>query len=131
VGKANWPEQHQANGTGKNLATGRRFKRVVRIVKRLRNEMADSKIGSAESISSYLIECLVWNVPNEKLAQDSYYGTVRSVLAFLFNNTRNYEDCKDWGEVSELTYLFTKHTKQKREMVHEFLDQAWEYVGYN
>lgn len=32
----NFPEQHYANGVSKNNATGRRYKRVVRILKRLK-----------------------------------------------------------------------------------------------
>jgi hypothetical protein len=49
----------------KNNATGGRFKRIVRVLKRLRNEMADHDVAAAKPIASYLIECFVWNVPNE------------------------------------------------------------------
>ncbi|WP_437284419.1 hypothetical protein [Sorangium sp. So ce406] len=36
----NWPEQHYDRGIAKNEATNRRFKRMVRIFKRLRADMA-------------------------------------------------------------------------------------------
>jgi len=38
-----------------NEATGRRFKGVTRILKRLRNEMADEGYEAAKSIPSYLV----------------------------------------------------------------------------
>jgi len=56
----NWPRQNYANGVEKNDATGRRFKAVTRILKRLRNGMVDEGYDAAEPIPSYLIECLVW-----------------------------------------------------------------------
>ena len=36
----NWPEQHYDHGVFKNTNTSRRYKRVVRILKTMRNEMA-------------------------------------------------------------------------------------------
>ena len=61
----NWPRQNYTTASTKNDATGRRFKAVVRILKRLRYEMVDNGHTVAEPIPSYLLECLVWNVPNE------------------------------------------------------------------
>jgi hypothetical protein len=37
----NFPDQHYRNGCAKNDQTGRRYKRVARILKRLRNHMAE------------------------------------------------------------------------------------------
>ena len=59
----------------KNDATGRRFKAVVRILKRLRNEMVDNGHKVAGPIPSYLIECLIWNVPNEGFGHDTSVPT--------------------------------------------------------
>ena len=56
------------NGFAKNSATRRNFKSVVRILKRLRNEMEDDGIVTAQPIPSYLIECLTWNVPDDKFS---------------------------------------------------------------
>src|SRR5690606_13217999 len=53
----NWPEQHYENGVGKNNATGRRYKRIVRILKTLSNEMSANGIKSAASAPSFLVEC--------------------------------------------------------------------------
>jgi hypothetical protein len=37
----NWPDQHYERGVEKNTATGRRFKAMVRALKRLENEMVE------------------------------------------------------------------------------------------
>lgn len=126
----NWPRQNYANGVQKNEATGRRFKAVTRILKRMRNEMADEGHKAAETIPSYLIECLVWNVPNEDLGHDTLRADVRHALAHLWNNTRTDETCKEWGEVNELKYLLRGGQPWNRQQVNTFLQAAWDYVGF-
>src|ERR1700694_2293105 len=68
----NWPDQNYENGVAKNQETGGRFKDVVRILKRLRNKMADERITAAHPIPLFLIECLVWNVLKEGFGHDTY-----------------------------------------------------------
>ena len=127
----NWPEQHYANGVEKNEATARRFKRVVRILKALSNEMAGAGIASAKSAPSFLIECLVWNTPNSSLQYSpSFVTTIREVLASLFNATLADHTCTEWGEVSEIKYLFRGSQPWSRESAHAFLRDAWDYIGY-
>lgn len=125
----NWPEQHYANGVKKNDATGRRFKDVVRILKRLRNEMDEQGIAAAKPIPSYLIECLAWNVPNEGFGHDTYTADIRYALAHLFNNTRQADDCKGWVEINELKSLFHISQPWTHEQTHAFVSAAWDYVG--
>lgn len=87
----NWHQHHYDNGVKKNTATNRRYKRVVRILKRVRIHMTDH--GSAEAkaasapASSFLIECLVYNCPATCFNQQegSYYEDVKSVVAHLFH----------------------------------------------
>lgn len=126
----NWPQQNYDNGVTKNDETGRRFKAVVRILKRLRNEMADENYDAAKPIPSYLIECLVWNVPNEGFGNDTLRADVRWALAHLWNNTRIDETCKEWGEINELKYLFRASQPWTRAQVNNFLQAAWDYIGF-
>lgn len=126
----NWPEQHYRNGVDKNTATGRRYKRAVRILKTLRNEMAESGIKAAEPIPSFLVECLVWNAPDSAFDYDSYHAMMRAVLANLYNQTMQEHQCKNWGEVSELKYLFNTAQPWTREQAHRFLGAAWDYIGF-
>lgn len=126
----NWPEQNYNNGVAKNDATSRHYKRVIRILKRLRYEMQDEGILAAKDISSFLIECLVFNAPNEAFQHDTYTEDVRYVIADLWNRTRKDEDCSGWGEVNELKYLFRPSQPWNRQQVNQFLQAAWDYIGF-
>lgn len=126
----NWPEQHYANGVNKNDTTGRRFKALVRILKRLRNKISDEGRTAAQDVPSFLIESLVWNVPNEGFGHGTYTSDVRWVLAHSYNNTRKDSDCAEWVEVNGIKYLF--HTAQPwtRAQAHAFISGAWDYIGF-
>lgn len=125
----NWPRQNYENGVQKNKETGLRFKVVTRILKRLRNEMVDKGYESAKPIPSYLIECLVWNVPKESLERDALKDDVRNAIAHLWNETRTDETCDEWGEINELKYLFRRQP-WTRGQVNNFLQAAWDYIGF-
>jgi len=126
----NWPEQNYQNGVTKNSQTGQRFKGLVRVMKRLRNEMAEAGIAAAKPIPSYLLECLVWNVPNDGFETGSYLADLRWNIAHLWNETKTESSCEDWGEINELKYLFGPSQPWTREQARAFLDAAWEYVGF-
>jgi hypothetical protein len=126
----NWPEQHYQNGVKKNKATSRAYKSLVRIIKSLCNEMSDQNIQQAKDVCGFLIECLVWNVPNSNFSHSDWTGDVRACLAHLFNNTKEEKNCIEWGEVSELIYLFRGGQKWTRQQAFLFIDKAWDYIGF-
>src|SRR5439155_500913 len=68
----NYPQQHYDNGVAKNLATSKRFKCVVRILKNLENQMV--KDNSSPVVASYLIESLAYNVPDHYLLDPYTWG---------------------------------------------------------
>lgn len=124
----NWPEQHYSNGVEKNKTTGMRYKSIVRILKKLSNEMADGRVAGG-NIPGFLIECLGWNVPNDRFQHQNYSDDVRSALVFLYQHTKTDDMCREWGEVSELKYLFRTFQKWSREEANAFTYAAWNYVG--
>jgi hypothetical protein len=126
----NWPQQNHDNGVARNTDSGRSYKRVIRILKRMRNKMQEEKIAGADNIASFLIECLVWNAPPEAFKRDTYSAILRHVITDVWNRTRKDEDCKDWGEVNELKYLFRTSQPWTREQANNFLAAAWNYIGY-
>lgn len=126
----NWPHQNYENGTAKNGATNTRFKKLVRVLKRLRYDMLGAKITVAEPIPSYLIECLVWNVPNSAFAADDYADNLRAILVHLYNSTQRDELCSEWGEVNELKYLFRPSQPWTRAAVNDFVLAAWQRAGF-
>lgn len=126
----NWPEQHYENGNEKNSRTGRRYRALARILKSLRNEMHDNNVAAAAPIMGFLNECLVWNVPNGNFGHTTYGDDLRSALVYLYENTQADDKCNEWGEVSELKYLFRPTQKWTRQQAHDFVLGAWHYVGF-
>jgi hypothetical protein len=126
----NWPDQHYENGVTKNSATSRRYKAIVRILKSLCIHMDESGITEARNLPGFLLECLVWNVPNSYFGHSTHSGDVRTSLAYLYKNTMADDDCQEWGEVSELKYLFRRAQQWTREQAHTFIGAAWNYIGF-
>jgi hypothetical protein len=124
-----WPNQHYENGVWKNSETSRGYKGVVRILKKLRHVMVEKGIASAEKIPGFQIECFVWNVTNDFLRHNSWDENVRASLLYLWSNTKTIETCNDWGEVSELKYLFRGSPPEKLRNAHAFILDAWSYIG--
>lgn len=126
----NWPEQHYDNGISKNKITGKKYKRVVRIIKNLSNEMEKAGYTSAKKVPGFLIECMVWNIPNSRFDYSTYKSIIRACLVYLYNNTNDDNKCSEWREVSELKYLFGPSQSWTRRDAHQFISDAWNYVGY-
>ena len=126
----NWPEQHYENGVAKNDETLRRYKRTVRIFKKLNNVMEENKIISENIISSFFIECLIWNVPNKYFNYDNHYDRVKEVIRYLYHQTKNDNNLNEWGEVSELKYVFRGVNRSVTD-ANDFVLKAWNYVGFS
>ena len=60
----NYPKRHKANGIAKNNNTSYQYKKLVRIMKHIKNEMVEDKKTDGDKITSFLVECLVYHVPN-------------------------------------------------------------------
>jgi hypothetical protein len=128
----NYPKQHLEQGTNKNDLTSRRYKRVVRILKRLENQMVkEQKIAE---VPSFLIESAIWNVPDDRFeVPASWADQVRGVLAYIFNGTRD-DQCvgsEEWLEANALKYLFLSGQNWDFRQAHEFAGAAWAYVGFD
>lgn len=124
----NWPQQHYDNGITKNDGTRRRYKRMVRVLKRLENGMVEK--GLIDEVPSYLIECLVYNVPNANFGGPRYVDDLRAVLAVIFNETLVGGNAGKWVEVNGLKWLFHPTQKWTRNQAHQFAGMAWDYVGF-
>lgn len=122
----NFPEQHYLNGVNKNKNTSMRYKKVVRILKRLKYKMIEDGY-QFDTISSFLIESLVWNVPDEYFNHSDLTEVVENSLRYLIEQTSE-ENCSEWGEVSELLYLFRSFRKFTLTEANTFLKEAYEYL---
>jgi hypothetical protein len=92
--------------------------------------MQDDGISEAHNIASFLIESLAWNAPAEAFQHETYSADLRYVVADIWNRTRKDEDCAEWGEVNELKYLFRPSQPWSRLQANQFLQAAWDYVGF-
>jgi hypothetical protein len=126
----NWPEQHSKFGILKNTATGSRFKYIVRALKNLKNEMEAVGISPARGIPSYLIECLVYNVPDFYFTGDSYVNIMRSCIAHIAVATETDDKCKEWEEVNRHKYLFRSWQPWTRDQARSFALAAWVYAEF-
>lgn len=126
----NYPKVHIANGKNKNIQTNHGYKYLVRIFKRIRNAMVDDGKANGDKISSFLVECLIWNVPNNIIMGYSTWAeTIKEAIIYLYHAIEEDKQ-KDWGEVSECLYLFNDGRKWSVEDVKSFLLAMWIYLGY-
>lgn len=125
----NWPQQDYDNGVDKNDRTSKKYKAFVRILKNLRCEMKDNGYTYAQNVPSYLISCLVWNVPDYFFDEDSYVKILKDIVAYLKDQTSDLVNVKEWGEVNELKYLFRSSQGWTLENTHNFLIATEQYLG--
>ncbi|MBA5247971.1 MAG: nucleotidyltransferase [Gammaproteobacteria bacterium] len=128
-----YPKQHIENGKNKNVSTQRRFKRTTRVLKKIRYHMIDNGESVDRSISSFLIECLLWNVPDDIFNEnDTHESRVKESIRYLYFKTKDHQDeCKKWGEVSEILFLFSDNKKWNIDAVNQFLGQMWNYLEFS
>lgn len=72
----NYPEQHIENGKKKNADTKLYYKKMVRIIKKIRYIMQDNGYRSAYNVSSFGLESWLWNIPTSVYIDSSEYKLV-------------------------------------------------------
>lgn len=129
----NYPEQHIANGRKKNNDTNHHYKKMVRIMKKMRYLMEDSYntaySSAAKNVSSFMLESLLWNI------EDSWYltycGTYRKVYAFsrliatLQNRKNDFWGYKEANGIKELCPKTSDYVN-----LCDFIDQLSSFYEY-
>jgi hypothetical protein len=72
----------------------------------------------------------VWNVPDDHFNYASWSDVLQACLAYLFNNTCNFDQCTEWGEVSDLKYLFWNGQPWTWVEAHDFISDCWTYLDF-
>ena len=127
----NYPKIHIENGRDKNSATNFKYKKLVRIMKHIKNNMVDDYATNGDKITSFLVECLVWNVPNEIITGYSTWTvTLREVIRYL-DHEIGAGGHTEWGEVSDILYLFHNGRKWTDQDAKQWLVDAFNYLGYS
>lgn len=124
----NYPKQHLEKGLRKNEQTRKRYKRTVRILKRLENEMVSRRV--IEVVPSYLIESMIWNVgATTLLVPTNWTNVIRAAIVEAHDATRSDETVKGMLEANGIKFLFHSTQKWTRQQGNDFLQTAWSYVG--
>lgn len=126
----NYPKQQLDKGRAKNNRTNYRYKKTVRILKRLENELVEQ--GLSEPIPSYVLECLIYNCPEEFFSRASWRSVMQGCLAKIFNHTMQDESDDDrWLEANGIKFLFHPSQKWTRAQIHKFASAAWDYMEFD
>jgi hypothetical protein len=123
----NYPKKHIEQGKIKNSNTQRRYKRVTRIFKRIRHQMIQDGIPVKKCISSFLIESLLFNVPDDYFSYDELLNQkIKDIIKYLQNDNK-----ENYFEVSSKLKLFDDTRKWDINSVDKFLKQMYKFLGYN
>jgi hypothetical protein len=79
-----YPEIHTEKLTSKNGATNGLFKPSVRMFKNARSYLIDKKVIDEKVAPSYLLECLIYNVPNNNF-ESNFQNTYRNIVNWLIS----------------------------------------------
>lgn len=122
----NFPEQHIKNGKQKNTETGYRYKKHVRIMKKMKSIMKDSGYSIPSNISSFGLESLLWNVPNAVYAKYSLLRyTFDELLKYLKSD---FENLGNYKEANGIKPLFTSTTQ--KDDYKSFINSLIEFYQY-
>jgi hypothetical protein len=114
----NFPDQHHDNGIAKRARTRHRFKRTVRMLKHLRDELVTVGAIQAKEVPSFLVECLVYGIDDNHflIEEDDRYDRLLRIVATIHSNVNNPAWCSSAREINEIKRLFAP-------------DQAWAVAG--
>lgn len=124
---ASFPKQHIENGESKNKLTKGDYKSQVRILKNIRNLMVDQNIVQQDSMPSFFLECLVWNLPPETFKQSTHKETAKAVISKIWNDMRNQEKALKYAEVCDLYWLFKGQSRMPPQ-AEEFMLKVWNFI---
>jgi hypothetical protein len=94
----NFPKPHYQNGVDKNQRTSQWYKPTVRMFKNARTYLIDNSQVGANIAPSYLLECAIYNAPDNYFGAD-YQQTFTRCINFLHyarvNNTLDSLQCQN------------------------------------
>ncbi len=124
----NWPEQQLVKGRAKNTNTGQRYKNYVRALKNAEDTLAAA--GTISDLPSYLMECLVFNVPNPTLQTGTLDAGFKETLRWLYLRLNGGSAYEDWVEPNYCKWLFKGAQKWTVDDAKTLVLKTWNYLGY-
>jgi predicted nucleotidyltransferase len=123
----NFPKQHIANGKAKNANTNHYYKKMVRIMKKMRHIMSDYGYESADEVSSFGLESLLWNVPDSQFTKYHCYGFVfEELIRYLHDNQFILIHGLEANGIKELC-----PTQKEVSAYTDFIDDLYKFFEYD
>ena len=123
----NFPKQHIKNGNRKNNQTNFYYKKMVRIMKKMRHLMSDCGYSCADNVSSFGIESLVWNIPNEYFRKYTSYGfAFEEIVKYAYNHKWALMNYYEANGIKKLC-----QTQQDVNNYSAFIDKLYTFFEYD
>lgn len=123
----NFPKQHIANGKAKNNQTKYYYKRMVRIIKKMRYLMSDLGYACANNVSSFGLESLLWNLPDSCFTKWTNYGfAFEEIVDYLYKNKYMLSVYKEANGIKQLC-----PTQRDVDSYVAFVDQLKSFFEYD
>lgn len=123
----NYPEQHILNGRKKNANTNHYYKKMVRIIKEMRYIMSDAGMKCADKVSSFGLESLLWNVPDNEFTKYSLYGfAFEELVRYLFINKSSLPTYKEANGIKQLCL-----SAESVEAYSQFIETLYHFFEYD
>ena len=123
----NYPKLHFQNGAYKNDRTNMNYKPAVRMFKNARERIIQNNSFVAGNYPSYFVECLLYNVPDDRFS-NSFASTCCDVVNFLLS--QNSQDLAEfWCQNGRLRLFGNLSTQWDITQAEDFIDQLrilWE-----
>jgi len=113
----NYPKIHYENGVKKNDKTNKRYKPTVRMFKNARTYLVDRGVIPADLAPSYFLECLLYNVPDDKFGPN-LQSTFREVIVWL----READFSRFFCQNEQLLLFGSSPEQWSEDRAHRFLE---------
>lgn len=123
----NFPKQHIASGKAKNVRTNHYYKKMVRIIKKMRYLMSDCGYSCANNVSSFMVESLLWNIPDSCFTKYMTYGfAFEEIVNYAYTHKTMLNTYYEANGIKKLC-----PTQQDIVYLSEFIDKLHLFFEYN
>ena len=126
-----YPNQHHESGVAKNRATREQYGAVVRVLKNVRDIMAGAGLIERSLVPSFLLESLVWNIPDQEFDHPDFYHVVKRIVSRLCGDMDVLEKAKTYQEVCGLQRLMRGPAAERSiRNAQSFMKSVYDYIGF-
>lgn len=123
----NFPKQHIVNGKAKHNGTNYYYKKIVRIMKKMRHLMSDCGYSCANYVSSFGVESLTWNIPDAYFTKYSCYGLAfKEIVNYIYTHKADLINYYEANGIKKLC-----QTDQDVNKYSAFIDRLYLFFEYD